>query len=444
MKIDIGKEFVVTQGPAYEDSFWGEFQYPKLFETSDGKFALKINCARDEWEFLGRNMALWMVSDDGMNWEQESYENLKNKIGTLLPNGDRIYFPDVPAIVLRAGEFKNAINAFFRIPTDSIKKEDDGSFPYPVYSFKDSGEADMHIYDFDTLPDEYSDKEWKMLRIKKDDNEARTENVCADIPNRSANAIVYRHMTRDGMFVMRRPQPYGSVKVDKEGNVWVVTHTGHHLNPYTKGVDRCSAVMIFKSEDNGQSFKMQSYIPYRPNPDKCFTAYYAGGFSDADMEFMDDGSIIVIMRTACIEFSGPEWNPMYISRSTDGGKTFSEPEEISDLGVSPKVCKFDNGLKIMSYGRPGIYLKTSTDPGGMEWSEPIEIMTGNDRSSLMNIPTEKPDFHQWAGSCCYTDLKKIDEKHALLVYSDFFYPDITYGTKKRLKTILSRIITIED
>ena len=96
-----------------------------------------------------------------------------------------------------------------------------------------------------------------------------------------------------------------------------------------------------------------------------------------------------------------------------------------------------------AYGRPGIYIRGTSDPSGVEWEEPIEIMTPEDRSSLMNNPPERPDFHQWAGSCCNVDLKPIDKNHAILAYSDFYYPDQSGRTDKKLKTILTRIITVE-
>lgn len=443
MKIKIGKENVVAQGPEYEKSYWGEFQFPQLYKTTDGGFAIRTHCARDQWEDYGRGKDLWSLSEDGANWKQISNGIAEDEIGTLLPNGDRIYFPAQPSIVLHEGEFKDAKNAFYRLPTDVVRKEEDGSFPYPVYSFKDVGGTDMQIYDFDTLPDGVMEKTWKIKRIKNGENISSEESVPVEMPYWSARSMVIKDKDGKRTFAMLKPYPLGPTKIDKDGNIWIVSYTGHHLNPFTKAVDRCSAVMLFKSTDNGYSFKLQSYIPYRPDPGVHPTAYYAGGFTEADMEFMDDGSIIVVMRTACIEFCGPEWNPMYITRSTDGGVTFSEPEEFTDMGVHPQLCKLGCGVTLLTYGRPGIFIKATEDSSGMEWSEPVEIMTPGNRSSMMNIPPERPTLHQWTGSCCNVFMKPIDDNHALIAYSDFFYPDVSGKNDKKLKTILTRIITVE-
>lgn len=445
MRITVGKEIVVAQGPAYEDSYWGEFQFPQIFKTTDNEFAIRTHCARDQWEDYGKGKELWCISKDGgRTWGEIDKEDVEGKIGTMLPNGDRIYFPARPAIVLKEGEFKDAINAFQRIPSDVIERQKDGSMPYPVYSFKDVGGTDMQIYDFETLPDKYREKNWKIMRIRKGDTEAMEETVPLEFPNMSAASMVMKDKTGKRTFAMNRPMPYCSVKVDPDGNVWVVSYTHHHLNPYTKGVDRHSAVILFKSTDNAHSFKLHSYIPYRPDTFKHPTSYFGGGFSEADIEFMDDGSIIVIMRTACIEFGGPEWNPMYIVRSTDGGKTFSEPEEFSNFGVLPHLCKLKCGVTLLSYGRPGIFIRATKDPAGEKWDEEIEIMTPNDRSGLMNNPPKRPNLHEWNGSCCNVFLEVIDDNHALLAYSDFFYPDVSGKTKKKYKTILTRIITVEN
>ena len=167
------------------------------------------------------------------------------------------------------------------------------------------------------------------------------------------------------------------------------------------------------------------------------------GFSETALEFMDDGSMIVLLRATGVFLGGPEWNPMYFARSTDGGKTFSEPQEFDKCGVLPNLLKLDCGVTLAAYGRPGIYVRATSDPHGVDWEDPIEVMTGEDRSSLMNDPPKRPNFHQWAGSCCNVDLKPIGPNQAILAYSDFYYPDQSGKTNKKLKTILTRVITVE-
>ena len=68
------------------------------------------------------------------------------------------------------------------------------------------------------------------------------------------------------------------------------------------------------------------------------------------------------------------------------------------------------------------------------------VMTPDDRSHLANIPIKKPSFHQWDGACNNPELIALNSNTALLVYSDFYYPD-EQGVKR--KTILCRKITVE-
>ena len=81
---------------------------------------------------------------------------------------------------------------------------------------------------------------------------------------------------------------------------------------------------------------------------------------------------------------------------------------------------------LATYGRPIIYLKATDDPSGKEWAEHIEIGLS-------------PSSHD--RSCCYTRLLPIDDHSALLIYSDFNYPDKISGEPK--KSVLVRKITVK-
>ena len=50
MKIKISKDSVVYQGPAYEDSHWGEVQFPEIVRCADGALAIKTHVADDSWK----------------------------------------------------------------------------------------------------------------------------------------------------------------------------------------------------------------------------------------------------------------------------------------------------------------------------------------------------------------------------------------------------------
>ena len=439
MKISVSKESVVYQGPAYEDSYWGQVQFPEILKCADGSLAIKIHAGDDNWKEFGQDKDVWRVSkDNGITWEVAD-KSAAAMAGQLLPNGDRLYFPMVTGRTCQASRLKPARIVTQTLPSDRITKEEDGSWPYPAFMYRDIFESVNYIYDMDTLPDDFAGKEWHAYRIKKGENQAVEEKVQVIHPHMSVRGVIAKEE-----FVMPPFCPLGrGVQVDKEGNLWLTSYTGAHLNPYNGGVDVCSAAVLYKSTDNGQTFELTGYIPYIPNTTKHPRAYLCDGFTETAMAFMDDGSIIVLLRATGVFMGGTEWNPMYFARSTDGGKTFSEPVEFDDCGVLPNLVKLECGVTLAAYGRPGIFVRGTLDPSGQEWEDRVEIMTPGDRSHLMNTPPKRPNFHQWAGSCCNVDLKPIGHNQAILAYSDFYYPDQSGKTDKKLKTILTRIITVE-
>lgn len=436
MKITVSKESVVYQGPAYEETIWGVVQFPEIVQRADGTLAIKIHLGDDCWSEFGKDQDVWCVSsDNGRSWKQTDHA-VKEEVGYLLPSGDRLFFPMRTGISRNASELKPARITTQLLPSDTLQKEADGSWPYPAFMYRDIWGRENYIFDIETLPDEYAKKEWIGYRIKKGENRSVPEVVSVHHPHMS----LYGVNTGDALSMMP-PCPYGrGFSFDREGNIWITSYTCAHLNPYNGGVDINSAGVLYKSCDNGHSFALAGYIPYIPNTTKHPTAHLCDGFTETALAFMDDGSMIVLLRATGVFRGGPEWNPIYFSRSTDSGKTFSEPEEFDKGGVFPNLLRLDCGVTLAAYGRPGIYVRATEDTSGVNWEDPIEIMTADDRSHLMNHPPERPDFHQWAGSCCNVDLKPIGPNQAILAYSDFFYPD---PSGKKRKTILTRVITVE-
>jgi len=97
--------------------------------------------------------------------------------------------------------------------------------------------------------------------------------------------------------------------------------------------------------------------------------------------------------------------------------------EINDRGVLPRMLTLDNGVTLASYGRPGLFVRATADPSGLEWEPRVTVVE----------PLE-----QRADTCSYSRLLALDERTALLAYSDFNYPD-AQGRKR--KSLLVRTVT---
>ena len=108
---------------------------------------------------------------------------------------------------------------------------------------------------------------------------------------------------------------------------------------------------------------------------------------------------------------------MYISRSTDQGVTWTRPEIMTPSGVLPRLLQLENGVVVMSSGRPGVQLRFSTD--GRSWTDPTEMMPYKDYNDQV--------------SCGYTGLLETGPDRFLVVYSDFKYLNEVKEERKAIK-----------
>ena len=107
---------------------------------------------------------------------------------------------------------------------------------------------------------------------------------------------------------------------------------------------RCDfTTFVGRSTDGGRTFEpvrvFHPEIDGEPVGDQ--------GFCEPDMVILANGDILCMMRTG-------SRSPMYQSRSTDGGSTWTTPESIGWPGVKPDLQLLTNGVLACSSGR-GVY-----------------------------------------------------------------------------------------
>jgi hypothetical protein len=110
---------------------------------------------------------------------------------------------------------------------------------------------------------------------------------------------------------------------------------------------------VMRSTDRGRTWDYLATVAYDPSVG-------LESFCEPDLLIVPDGGILCFMRTGG---SGGKFTPLYLSRSEDGGKTWSKPEPIADRGVWPNACRMKNGVLACTYGRPGNWLAFSLDAG---------------------------------------------------------------------------------
>ena len=430
MKLKMGEEKVIVQGIRPEEQLWGAYQFPAPYKTDDG-IAVSVHVTSDSIQHFREDTKLWFKStDNGESWDEVD-RSMSSEFGLLLPNGDRLFFPQVGSLDVGNYEFTSVS---YRLPdTDMTKQAPEGVIPVPDGISFDLGNL-IYGYDADRLPPSLAKKEWKAYRIKKGETEACEEQVALEWPH--LTRVIYKGAKK----TLRPIFPHGRPRIGPDGAIWISTYTGDgFVDPYTGRYSPYYGAVILRSEDMGHTFKMVAHMGYPADGSEEYP-YLSGGFSDNDFEFMADGSIIWFMRSAWHGRTGYEWAPMYMCRSEDGGKTWTKPKRFSPTGMYPSICTLTGGETLICYARPGVFVVGCDDGSGKEWCEPLEVMTAENRSHLANVVPKKLTFHDWDGACNNPQLLALDDGSALIFYSDFYYPDKD-GVKR--KTILCRRITVE-
>ncbi len=89
----------------------------------------------------------------------------------------------------------------------------------------------------------------------------------------------------------------------------------------------------------------QGFADEDTKPTAVVPAITQEGFREAELVQAANGDLICLMRSG--GRNGGTTNlfptPMYCSRSTDGGKTWTPPAQIADRGVSPGAVTLQNG-----------------------------------------------------------------------------------------------------
>ena len=144
--------------------------------------------------------------------------------------------------------------------------------------------------------------------------------------------------------------------------------------------------ILMRSTDRGTTWKYYSTIAYDPTVG-------GEGLNEPCMVRLANGSLLCFMRNG----SG---RPMFRSRSTDDGKTWSKPDRMSDkyasMSVCPDLALMKSGILACSAGRPKCQLTFCTDPDGTNWTDPITIFAGP--------------------STCYTSLREVAPDTLLYVH----------------------------
>ncbi|MCR5681807.1 MAG: glycoside hydrolase [Clostridiales bacterium] len=385
--LEVEEPVVVGQGESYEKLGWGPWQFPSLSMTDRGHVLCTWATGEDSIEgyedSVGDGVFIGAVSEDGgKTWRGRTRED--RAVGTPMQNGREYIKPA-------------AKNAY---PVSWLDRY------APAYSSPDGG---LKLYRADEIP-EYP----RTCPAKEyDPATGETTEFTSRVNWPHAAVTVLRSRDRELVYPLDSLMGImGQLVPAEDGNLLFATY-GHGFSARTGELvmgDKYKTY-VFRSDDCGRTWDWISEVV--TTPEYCPSDRDAEGFCEPNLARMPDGSWVMLLRTG----SGcPSW----LVRSTDGCHTWSKPVILDGCGVLPQLRVLGCGVSLAGYGRPGVYLRASSDPSGLRWEEPVDLQVEH--------------------SCCYTAILPLDDTTALFGYSDFRYP----GPDGRpLKTILTRRVTVE-
>ncbi|MHB1357686.1 MAG: sialidase family protein [Anaerolineae bacterium] len=386
--ITLGEPVVIAQAdPSVTD--WGPWQFPTvLSRMADGGIHLSYHAGNDSAASYGRENPHAVSYDNGASWRH--VDAIPSPDGLLLPNGDRLRIKVLRPVKAEGLPLPKPVAEEYRLTVE------------------------RRFYPAGDIPHEYCG--YPFERLAMGSGEWVVEKHYPAIPDELrcvVNDVLANYPAGDPTAYLPMPAIWDTLKIAPNGKLWATTYTQLDLHD---GNIVCHAIILI-SDDNGKTFKYHSRILYEPDPGGDPLAARREGFTEPDIAFMPDGSIICILRTQDSNGNGPS----YIARSTDGGLTWSKPCIFDEFGVWPQLLQLGNGATLLSYGRPGFFVRATADPFGLEWGIRVQIL--------------EPGH----GTCSYSGLLAIDDQSALVTYSDFSFPN---AEGIPVKTILGRRVTV--
>jgi len=385
VSVSLGDPVTVVQAPP-EIRDWGPYQFPGLERLPDGRIRVACQVGADSATAVGLPPLQAVSADDGKSWTvlplaKDTRGSVSCTQAPLsLSNGEKIQIKMLPP--LKADTLQ--------LPAEPVGKM--GSYSSFTY------------YRLADLPPAAREG-WRLYRFAKGDADPVEEQATIRLPGE------LRHVTEDVL-----PPPWGTghrLLRAPDDAVWAIGEDCRIVDG--KFREKC-ALTILRSTDYGHSFDFWGEIPYQPDPAVDPKAAARDGFTEPCIHFMPDGSVLCLLRTT----DGHGVGPMYWSRSADNGRSWSKPVVFDDLGVWPQMLTLKNGVTLLAYGRPGLFVRATHDPDGREWGPRIEIVKD---------------------TCSYCAFLPLSDDTALIAYSEFNLPDADGKPCKgiRVRTVNTKV-----
>jgi hypothetical protein len=361
---------------------WGPYQFPGLERQADGTIQLSFHVEADSSTAYGLPPVCAVSVDEGRAWvvlPRETSDQAGSSAwdtGARLPNGDR----------LRPATLRSRPVEELTLP------------PYPCAEYVSYGQK-RAAYRLECAAG------YVFMRQAQGSREWREERACVRLPGEVRIVDV-----PEGL--MWFPWLSTQLVVAPDGALLAVNYTLRRIADGTFQ-DKCP-VTLLRSTDAGRTWDLWSEIPYAGDPTADPRAAEREGFTEPYLQFLPDDSALCLLRTT----DGNGVGPLYWMRSTDNGRTWTQPTIFDDLGVWPQMLTLGNGITLAVYGRPGLYVRATADPHGRQWDERVTVV-------------EPGELHH--DTCSYAALLPLADDMALIAYSEFCVPGPDGSLRKSIR-----------
>jgi hypothetical protein len=346
---------------------WGPYRMPKVYRMPGGELCLTYSISLDHDCDYGKTSPVFVSHDEGATWQRSQWPHPGftgiNPVISPVLDGEFFGIPVALGIELDLGRLPKPVGAFDIIPG------------FPLRRLADCPE-DVVRWFKDTKAMRWSPKtktwtqepvQWDhrgQLMFSYDDKPQK-------IPGNWSQKVYFEEpVVRCGRELLHAD--YWTVYANKSGQpppAW-----------------ECS---LMASTDNGRSWTRRSTIATMPAKDNMV---------EPVIEMNRAGELVCVTRR-----EKDQRNPsMFLIHSKDRGCTWTERQELFEFGVFPRLLQLENGVLVLSFGRPGVWLSFSLD-GGHSWTQKQAVLTGP--------------------SCGYTSLLALGKDTFLLAYSEFERPN---------------------
>ena len=379
-KIKLSEPVIVALADQPEK--WGYFQFPYIGIADDGKIQVR-----------------WAMNSDS----HKSYGKSSNRTGNIRVSKDKgksWYLPDTiyTTYNFRYGvrrSNRDILTVYTPISKDITQYK---AFPKEVKSIK----GYKFFYEKE-LPNELRGAYFSYSTIN-----GKTASIHANIKDPGS----LRYAIDDLMPVVW----WGNIREMADNSVIAGVYPTYYLD--NDGDLQAPSVSFYRSVDGAHNWELQGVIPF---PKEDLLINNAGellekGLTEPTFIVLKDSTFLCVMRSG-------NTAPMYQSFSTDYGVTWSKAEAFAPNGVRPVLLKLDNGIIVLSSGRPGAQLRFCIEGNGVNWTESIDMM------HFMDVQHKADVFC----SCGYTDIVSAGKNSFYVVYSDFHEKNNKGEERKAIK-----------